>query len=40
MEGVKKQHGDRYKEITGGWSYNAGCMLMSLPGEDLKILST
>jgi hypothetical protein len=36
MEGSKKLHMDRYKEIVNDWNYDASCMLTSLPGLGLR----
>jgi hypothetical protein len=36
MEGIEKQHTDKYKEIMNNWNYDAGCTLTSLPVWDLQ----
>jgi hypothetical protein len=34
MEGRKKAHTDKYKEITNDWNYDAKCTVTSLPVWD------
>jgi hypothetical protein len=36
MEFIEKPHTDKYKEITNDWNYDASCVLVSLPVQELE----
>jgi hypothetical protein len=40
MEGRKKPHTDKYKEITNDWNYDASCTLTSLSVSNLENLKS